>query len=439
MTPDEITENLKTNSQGKILCSISNITYALENDEILEGAVAINDLTERVDIIKPLPWHRNGSMLDDMDLNYITQRLEDLYGFSNDKKIRKAVGIVANNNHYHPIIDFLEGLKWDGVPRINDCLYHFFGCERTELINKMFLITLMGMFSRVYHPGCKFDTMLILVGAQGMGKSTFFSFLAHCDDYFTDDIDRIEDEKIFCKLLGHWICEMPEMKATTSAKYVESIRAFLTRRSDTYRTPYETYPKDRKRQCIFVGSSNKIDCLPNDKTGNRRFFPILCDPSKNEVRILDDEAASRAYIDQVLAEAMVIYKSGNYPICLSKEDEAEFVEYQRQFTKEDTDEGIIISWIQNYCGDKICTKMISELALNKSSDSKGQDRSDILLIVDKAIASGLLPGWRKYEGTKRFDKYGPQRGWEKIKEPKPEPLPTLVYQSGKCIVDRRNE
>ncbi|MBR4765764.1 MAG: virulence-associated protein E, partial [Clostridia bacterium] len=102
MTPDEITENLKTNSQGKILCSISNITYALENDEILEGAVAINDLTERVDIIKPLPWHRNGSMLDDMDLNYITQRLEDLYGFSNDKKIRKAVGIVANNNHYHP-------------------------------------------------------------------------------------------------------------------------------------------------------------------------------------------------------------------------------------------------------------------------------------------------------------------------------------------------
>ena len=83
--------------------------------------------------------------------------------------------------------------------------------------------------------------------------------------------------------------------------------------------------------------------------------------------------------------------------------------------------------------------MISELALNKSSDSKGQDRSDILLIVDKAIASGLLPGWRKYEGTKRFDKYGPQRGWEKIKEPKPEPLPTLVYQDGKCIVDRRNE
>lgn len=400
----------------------------------------MNDLTERVDIVKELPWHRTGSMMDDMDLRYFTQRLEDCYSLTNEKKIRSAMNIVANNNHYHPIIDFLEKFEWDGVPRVDDCLRHFFGCEKTELINKMFRITLMGMINRVYHPGSKFDTMLILVGAQGMGKSTFFSFLAHEDRYFTDDIDRIEDENIYCKLSGHWVCELPEMKATTSAKYVESIRAFMTRRTDNYRTPYELYARDRKRQCVFMGTANKMDCLPNDKTGNRRFFPIQCFPGRNDVNILDNEEESRMYIDQVLAEAMVIYKSGDYELCLPKSIEGEFGEYQKKFEKENVDEAVIINWIKNeYGGTKICTKMINDLALKRGKDPDERARSDIRLTINKAIDAGQLPGWHYYEGLKRFDCYGPQRGWEKEVPPEKEPEPTLIYENGVCILDRRNE
>lgn len=440
LTTEEIKQSLKTNSQGKVMSTISNLIFALENDELLSGSFAMNDLTERVDIIKELPWHRTSSTMDDLDVKYIVQRMEDCYSFSNDKKIRAAIDIVANNNHYHPIIDFLEEFEWDGIPRIDDCLHHFFGCEKTELISKMFRITLMGMINRVYHPGCKFDTMLILVGAQGMGKSTFFSFLAHEDQYFTDDIDRIEDEKIFCKLSGHWICELPEMKATTSAKYVESIRSFMTRRVDTYRMPYDVYAKDRKRQCVFMGTANKTDCLPNDKTGNRRFFPIQCYDGKNDVRILDNEKESREYIDQVLAEAMVIYKSGDYELCLPKSTENEFKEYQKQFEKENVDEGVIINWINNECmGNIICTKMINDCALNRGKDPDERARSDIQLIVNKAIDAGLLPGWHRYKGLKRLPEYGPQRGWEKEEQEESEPEPTLVYQNGDCVVDRRDE
>ena len=115
------------------------------------------------------------------------------------------------------------------------------------------------------------------------------------------------------KCRGIGLIEMSEMIATANAKSIEEIKSFLSRQKETYKIPYETHPADRKRQCVFGGSSNTLDFLPLDRTGNRRFVPVMVYPERAEVHILADEQASREYINQMWAEAMEIYRSGNFP------------------------------------------------------------------------------------------------------------------------------
>ena len=110
---------------------------------------------------------------------------------------------------------------------------------------------------------------------------------------------------MYRKLQGHWIIEMSEMIATDNAKSIEEIKSFLSKQKETYKVPYETHPADRLRQCVFAGMTNRQDFLPRDRTGNRRFIPIPVDAELAEVHILDDEEGSRAYIDQLWAEAMI--------------------------------------------------------------------------------------------------------------------------------------
>ena len=107
---------------------------------------------------------------------------------------------------------------------------------------------------------------------------------------------------------------MSEMMATANAKSIEEIKSFLSRQKEVYKIPYETHPADRPRQCVFGGTSNALDFLPLDRSGNRRFIPVMVYPEQAEVHILEDEAASRAYIGQMWAEAMEIYQSGRFKL-----------------------------------------------------------------------------------------------------------------------------
>ena len=151
-----------------------------------------------------------------------------------------------------------------------------------------------------------FDYIICVVGDQGAGKSTFFRLLAVEDEWFTDDLKDLESNRVYEKLQGHWIIELSEMLATNNAKSNEAIKSFLSRQKEIYRTPYERYPKDRPRQCVFAGTTNKISFLPSDRTGNRRFLSILCREGEAEVFILDNEAESREHIRQMWAEVMEI-------------------------------------------------------------------------------------------------------------------------------------
>ena len=311
-----VKEMLTKHSNGEIQRTIQNCITILQNDHVLADAIRLNLLSERIDIVKPVGWPRSGKTLSDTDMKYILRRMEK-YGISSEKKIESAIRIVANENRYHPIRDYLNSLKWDGTERIAHVLHHFLGAAEDEYTCEAMRIFLLGAIKRVFQPGCKFETMLCLVGGQGAGKSTFFRLLAVKDEWFSDDLRRLDDDNVYRKLQGHWIIEMSEMIATANAKSIEEIKSFLSKQKETYKIPYETHPADRLRQCVFAGTTNRQDFLPRDRTGNRRFIPIPVDAELAEVHILDNEEESRAYINQLWAEAMTIYNSGNYKLAFS--------------------------------------------------------------------------------------------------------------------------
>ena len=329
---EEVKAMLDTTEKGGVRNSIRNCLTVFQYDPLLSGALAYNLLTDRTDLVKPIGCQRPpGTSMTDTDMKYIRLYLEETYGLTSERKIADAADLAAHQNSYHPVRDYLNGLVWDGTERIRFCLRHFLGAAADTYTCEALKLFLLGAIHRAYRPGCKFEVMLCLVGGQGAGKSTFFRLLAVRDEWFSDDLRRLDDDNVYRKLQGHWIIEMSEMIATANAKSIEEIKSFLSRQKEVYKIPYETHPADRPRQCVFGGTSNALDFLPLDRSGNRRFLPVLVNPEQAEVHILEDEAASRAYISQLWAEAMVLYRAGRWKLTFSPELVRYLKDHQRDF------------------------------------------------------------------------------------------------------------
>ncbi len=264
--------NIRGTQKGGVKNSIRNCLTVFQRDPLFRGALRLNLLTEQIDIVKPLGWERTSTTLTDMDMNYLLLYLEENYGLTSEKKVQSAIKIVANENRYHPVRDYLNSLQWDGTERIRYALHHFLGADTDEYTYEALKLFLMGAIRRVFRPGSKFEVMLCLVGGQGAGNLPFPAAGRQGRMVFRR-FEKLDDENVYRKLQGHWIIEMSEMIATANAKSIEEIKSFLSRQKETYKVPYETHPADRLRQCVFGGTTNRQDFLPRDRTGNRRFLP----------------------------------------------------------------------------------------------------------------------------------------------------------------------
>ena len=407
---EEVKAMLDTTEKGGVRNSIRNCLTVFQYDPLLAGALAYNLLTDRTDLVKPIGCQRPpGTSMTDTDMKYIRLYLEETYGLTSERKIADAADLAAHQNSYHPVRDYLNGLVWDGTERIRFCLRHFLGAAADTYTCEALKLFLLGAIHRAYRPGCKFEVMLCLVGGQGAGKSTFFRLLAVRDEWFSDDLRRLDDDNVYRKLQGHWIIEMSEMLATSSAKSIEEIRSFISRQKETYRTPYEAQPKDRLRQCVFGGSSNTLDFLPLDRAGNRRFLPIMIYPENAEVHILEDEDASRAYLLQVWAEAMTIYRSGHYSMKFSKSIQRQLVEVQKNFMPEDTEAGQIQGFLEHYTGSMVCSKQLFKEALGHTYDEPKRWQLHNI----NEIMNTVVTGWKPFSNPRMFAGYGRQKGWER--------------------------
>ena len=405
-TTEEVRALLEFNDKGQVKNTMQNVYLVFTCDPALRGAIAHNILTGRIDICRPVWWERTTSAMNDTDFNYLMLYLENHYGLNNENRIHKALTVAAHQNQYHPIRDYLNALQWDGTDRIPYALHHFLGAEVSDYTREVMQLFLLGAINRVFKPGCKFETMLCLVGGHGAGKSTFFRLLACKDEWFSDDLKRLDDENVFRKMQGHWIIEMSEMIATANAKSIEDIKSFLSRQKETYKVPYATEPEDRLRQCVFGGTSNTLDFLPLDRSGNRRFLPVMVHPERAEVHILEGEAASRQYIDQLWAEAMTIYRQGKVSLRLSAEMNAQLVQKQKEFMPEDTKVGQIQAFLDAYDGDMVCSKLLHHEALGRFEEPKTWEIREINEIMNQSIT-----GWTAYPHPRSYRKYGKQRGW----------------------------
>ena len=407
----EVLDRLTRTEHGGVKQNAENCELVIRNDPTLAGAFALNRFTGRIDVMKDLFRMKAGETLTDDGFICLLSHVDRKYGLLNEKKIRHALTLVAGEQEYHPVREALESFVWDGTKRIRKVLHHFLGAPVDEYTEAVMQLFLLGAISRVYEPGCKFDYMLSLVGGQGAGKSTFARFLALRDEWFTDDIRKLDDGKIHERLQRHWIAEMSEMLAVNNSKGNEEIKAFLSRTQDTYRVPYSVYPTDWKRQIVFIGTTNRQDFLPLDRTGNRRFLPVIVESDQAETHILEDEAASRSYICQVWAEAMELYRAGDFELKFPEHLQPQLLQIQKQCMPDDTLAGLIQTYLDAYKGEYVCSRQLYSEALHCQDEPAKAKIREINDIMNNSVI-----GWKKSAAEHYLPWYGKQRTWERIEQ-----------------------
>ena len=390
-----------------------NIATVIRQDEELAGKIKYDLISYAPKYFGQLPWRKPGDTIgewDDFDDSNLRAYLDTNFGLKNKGDYDDGFNIVLNENKFNPIIDYLEALpEWDGIPRIENLLFDFLGVPKDDYSLAVMNLFMQGAINRAYHPGCKFDYMLVIVGEQGIGKSTFLRELALNEMWFDDNFNTVEGNQAIERLRGKWILELAELLAVKKQKEVESIKAFITAQVDNYREPYARRTTARKRCCVFAATTNDYTFL-TDRTGNRRYMPVTAD-KRNRLRTLFDEPDYvRRYFRQAWAEALHIYKTERPRLVLPKAIAEEALKRQQNYLEEDPWVGIIQLYLDNTMLEKVCAMNIWHEALKNDSDPKRHESNRI-----HAIMRNEVVGW-EYNGNQRCGEYGIQRAYVRKSE-----------------------
>lgn len=435
---DEWKAELEYTKSGKLLCNISNIILILENDPALAGHI-VHDLFTGMDSAKDgLPWNKNANQWTDTDDANLRVWLEKHYDITGKEKIADALTAVLTRHSYHPIRDYLNGLTWDGVPRLDKIIIDYMGAEDSELNRAMSRKHFVAAVARVFNPGCKYDYCLIMSGAEGIGKSTLLRVMG--GKWFNDSITTLEGKEGMEQLRRAWVVELGELSSIKRSD-VEQVKAHLSKQVDIYRAAYARRVLEHPRQCVFCGTTNEALFLKGD-TGNRRFWVI---PVVAELRKYRDwSEAIRRDRDQLWAEAVHYYKQGE-PLYLSEELEAQAKQRQQDFNDDNDDP--IVAMLDKYLNtllpvnwdtmdiqarrsylrdpdplqaegtvkrDKVCAAEFICEQLGK--DMADKDYKYLCRRVSKMI--GDRPEWERVSSTKHAAKlYGTQRGFRRVEQP----------------------
>jgi putative DNA primase/helicase len=285
----------------------ANAVTILRHDDRWSDVIGYNEFLDAVETRRAPPWDavdapaalRAGEWSEADTAraqNWLSRNYEiDLGAVA----VEAAVIVAAEQNKFHPVRDWLGALTWDQTPRVAKLFAVYFGAEDTDYHRGVSTRFMISAVARVYRPGSKVDTVPILEGAQGIGKSTAIRALAS-DPWFSDTPMDLGSKDAYQSLRGKWIPELGELSALSRSD-AERAKNFLSATFDTYRPSFGRRTRDFPRQCVFVGSTNQSEYL-RDVTGNRRFWPVLCGAI--------DVAGIRRDRDQLWAEAVVRFNAG---------------------------------------------------------------------------------------------------------------------------------
>lgn len=298
--------NLAANKNGQYAQTIDNVKLILENDPVFRKKIGFNEFTKKYKIFGVMPWNKDNSEKDwvDSDDAGLRHYIEKGYGIKGKSTIEDAWILVANENKFHPVRDYLNSLAWDGIPRLDNLFVDYLGADDTEYVKTVTRKSLVAAVARIFVPGVKYDQMVVLVGPQGCGKSQIIKRLGQ--NWFSDTLTTIQGKEAYEQIQGFWIIEIAELAAMRKQE-IEAIKHFTAKGEDAYRAAYGHHVETYKRQCIFFGTTNKYEFL-RDMTGNRRFWPIDVNPQKATKDMWQGLGAET--IDLIWAEAVELFKKG---------------------------------------------------------------------------------------------------------------------------------
>lgn len=343
---DSWREKLDIGRKGEIYGTIDNICLILENDRYFKGRIAYDDFEKCEVAVRDLPWRKtkwNTRRLMDRDDANIRHYLEKAYGISHLAKTKDAMQVWAQKTVFHPVRDYLNGLEWDGESRVESLLIDYQGAEDSDYVRIVTRKSLAAAVARVMNPGCKYDTILTLVGKQGLKKSTLIAKLGgrwYSDSFSFNHLNKNET-KACEQVQGVWILELAELAGLAKAE-IETVKHFVSKTEDIFRVAYGHRTERFPRQCIFFATTNKMDFL-RDPTGNRRYWPIQIGKTPPHLDVFKD--LTQEEIDQVWAEAVHIYNAGE-SLYLSESMVEVAAEIQRLHTEEHPWHSLIQSYLE---------------------------------------------------------------------------------------------
>ncbi len=424
---------LELDKNGGISESLTNFVTILRYDQRLHE-IAYNEHSCGISIrdAELLPWDQLKPGWSDADLASLTAYLDRVYHIFSPSKLKNALLTITAERSFHPIKEYLEGLPaWDGKKRLETLLIDYLGAEDSSYVRAVTRKTLVAAVARVYEPGIKFDTVLVLSGPQGIGKSMFFAKLGGI--WFSDSltISDMRDKTGAEKLQGFWIMEIGEMNGIKKVE-VETVKSFASRQDDKFRVAYGTVVESHPRQCVICGTSNSQHFL-RDVTGNRRFWPVQVTGECS----LHPWNMDKPLLEQIWAEALTLYNAGE-ELILKGNDAEMAAEKQQEALENDDREGLVREYLdkllpadwaklslsekrmylagdefttQNRAGvaprDKVCNLEIwAECFGREPANIRKQDSYELNTIMAK------LDGWKRYDGNKSgklsFKDYGSQ-------------------------------
>ena len=377
-----------------------------------------------------IAWPVKSRFWRDADDAQLICYINDKYGNFTKENYVNAVTKVVDDRSYHPIKQYLESLpEWDGTSRVETFLIDYFGAEDTPYSRAIIKKILVAAYMRIYHPGIKFDYIMVLNGPQGVGKSTAIAKLGM--DWYSDSlsVSDMNDKTAAEKLQGYWILEIGELAGMKKAD-IDKVKAFISRQDDKYRASFGRRVNSHPRQCIFFATTNEQNGYLRDNTGNRRFWPIKTagTGSKKAWELTSDE------VKQIWAEVKVLAEKGESLFIDDKLIAEAAEEAAQEAMQHDEREGLVREYLDtllpenwyeldigeriSFLGDKkhelhkegtmrrtfvTNIEIWTECFGNRKEAFTGNDVGPIATIMNK------MKGWTRTDERKSVPGYGRQR------------------------------
>lgn len=346
----------KTTKDGHIRAnSISNVATILERDSMLAGKFAFNEFTYEIELLKDLPklMLEKGRIDDDYTpalLGYMEQKYNVMF---TDRLLNGALTNVARKNVFNPVLDYFEKCQanWDGTKRVADFLPIYLGAERSEVTTLETKIFFTGAVAKAYRPEMKFDYVLDLVGGQGVGKTTLLKKISN--GWYTDQFTDFENKDNFQNMLRALIVNDDEMTATNNSSF-EILKKFISSETFEFRAAYARHSVRRNKNFVMARTTNEMTYL-KDKTGERRFMPILADKARQEKSPLTD--LPQEFVDQLWGEFTTYYHD-KFDFMLTEEQEELLRDLRKSFMYVDEEETQIEEFLQQFTGNFVSSKEI---------------------------------------------------------------------------------